>query len=233
LQTSSASYVSVADFDPYLSLGQFPGAQPAQSPGVVQPTTQSHSPGSLGGASWDNEHPRSFVRGHKGELESWRPEAWQQLKGSVEKLRLAWMDRRNQAIMAVERYGSQWDPTDAQRAQDCLHEADNNINLIVASSFQLEEAQGYQHSRDATSRSRVREALNAALRALPEWPEPLQMARGGVTVDNMQPAVPVQPQPPQQPYQPVQQPNLQPSFTGWGGVPAQYWQQQQTFGFPR
>jgi len=118
LQTSSPSYASVADFDPYLSLGQFPGTQPAQSPGVVQSTTQSHSPGSLGGASWNIEHPRSFVHSHKGELDSWRPEAWKQLKGSVEMLRLAWMDRKNQVIMAVEGYGSQWDPTDAQRAQE-------------------------------------------------------------------------------------------------------------------
>lgn len=105
--------------------------------------------------------------------------------------------------------------------------------MIAASSFQLEEAEGYRHSRDKTSRDRVREALNAALKALPEWPEPLQTTRGGVAMDNVQPPLqvmmPAQPQLFQQPYQPVRQPDLQPSFTG---VPAQYWQQP-TFGFPR
>ena len=37
---------------------------------------------------------------------------------------------------------------------------------------------GYRHSADQASKNRVREALNAGLRALPEWPEELQTTSG-------------------------------------------------------
>lgn len=96
--------------------------------------------------------------------------------------------------------------------------------MIVASSFQLKEAEtGYRHSSDAASRARVREHLNAGLRALPEWPEDLQTSNG----TTMQ-----APPPPMQIaastgygggfggggggfQQPQQQ---QPQFTGWNGA---------------
>ena len=42
---------------------------------------------------------------------------------------------------------------------------------ITASSFQMKEVlEGYRVSSDLASRNRVREAMNAALQSLPEWP---------------------------------------------------------------
>ena len=41
----------------------------------------------------------------------------------------------------------------------------------MASSFQMQEVfQGYRQSADLASKRRVREASNAALQALPDWP---------------------------------------------------------------
>ena len=42
---------------------------------------------------------------------------------------------------------------------------------VAASSYQLKEVlDGYRHSTDTASKRRVREAMNAALRSLPEYP---------------------------------------------------------------
>jgi len=231
LQTSSSSYTNVADLDPYSSLAQLPWAQPTRPPNTAP---QSSATSSLGGASWNDEHPRSFVRDHKAELEGWRSDAWKGLRGSVEKLKQAWIGRKELVIKAMQGYGTAWDPVDAQRVQDLLHEADANIDLVTASSFQLEEAELYRHSSDNTSRSRVREALNAGLRSLPEWPEDLQTSRGVTMGYNEQPPLQIAMMPPQQQQfqsqqtQVVQQP-FQQSYprseplTGWpgGGLAAQ------------
>ena len=47
-------------------------------------------------------------------------------------------------------------------------------DTIAASSFQMQEVfSGYRQSGDVASKRRVREAINAALTSLPEWPQPL------------------------------------------------------------
>ena len=50
-------------------------------------------------------------------------------------------------------------------------EAENNVGTVYAAKFQMTEVQGsYRHSTDAASKRRVREATNAALTNLPDWP---------------------------------------------------------------
>ena len=49
-----------------------------------------------------------------------------------------------------------------------------STDTVAASSFQMQEAfSGYRQSNDVASKRRVREAINAALTSLPEWPQPL------------------------------------------------------------
>lgn len=46
-----------------------------------------------------------------------------------------------------------------------------NPDSVAASSFQMHEVfTGYRHSGDLASKRRVREAINAALTSLPDWP---------------------------------------------------------------
>ncbi|KAG8681415.1 hypothetical protein FRC09_017504, partial [Ceratobasidium sp. 395] len=55
-----------------------------------------------------------------------------------------------------------------------VKEAGDNVDTCHASEFQLREVQsGYRHSTDPASKHRVREALNAGLKTLPEFPPPL------------------------------------------------------------
>jgi len=218
-QTSTPLYQNVADLDPYASLAQLPWAQPTPQ-AQQQQTPASPTSSSFGGApSFHEDHPRSFVRAHKQELEKWDAQIWKQFLNSVTKLKDAWTLRQSVVIKATELYNKQWTPEDANRCQTLLQEADSNIDTIAASEFQLSEVEsGYRHSSDAASRSRVREALNAGLRALPEWPEELQTS-AGVTVAYANPGQygyqQQQPQPQQ--YQPAQQ---------------QFQQQQQLFQLP-
>lgn len=45
------------------------------------------------------------------------------------------------------------------------------VDSVAASSFQMHEVfQGYRQSGDLASKRRVREASNAALQGLPDWP---------------------------------------------------------------
>lgn len=45
------------------------------------------------------------------------------------------------------------------------------LDSVSASSFQIKEVfESYRQSGDAASKKRVREASNAALQALPDWP---------------------------------------------------------------
>jgi hypothetical protein len=116
MQAPPPSYANVANF--YSSLAQFPSAQPTRPPNAVQQIPQSPATASFGGASWNDEHPRSFVRDHKNELETWRPDAWRRFRECVEKLKQAWIGRQDLVHKAMKGYGTQWDPVDAQRVQD-------------------------------------------------------------------------------------------------------------------
>ena len=49
----------------------------------------------------------------------------------------------------------------------------NETDSVAASTFQIEEVfSGYRQSGDLSSKRRVREATNAALQSLPNWPQP-------------------------------------------------------------
>lgn len=50
-------------------------------------------------------------------------------------------------------------------------DASNAVDSITASSMQMQEVlENYRASADVASKNRVREALNAALQQLPDWP---------------------------------------------------------------
>lgn len=122
-QSSNPSYASVADLDPYSSLAQLPWAQPTRPPGTNESSApappQSPTSGSFGGGgSWNDDHPRSYVRDHKHELDSWRSEAWKEFGRSIDKLKDAWIGRKNLVIKAMEGYGTQWNPADAERVRE-------------------------------------------------------------------------------------------------------------------
>ena len=49
------------------------------------------------------------------------------------------------------------------------------IDSVAASTFQINEVfTGYRQSADPASKQQVHEALNAALKSLPDWPAPGQ-----------------------------------------------------------
>ena len=53
-----------------------------------------------------------------------------------------------------------------------IREAQTNADSTMASHYQMKEVyEGYKISSDEPSRKRVREALNAGLVGLPEWPQ--------------------------------------------------------------
>jgi len=57
------------------------------------------------------------------------------------------------------------------RLQGLLKDSRSNFDSVTASSFQMHEVfQGYRQSSDLASKRRVREASNAALQNLPDWP---------------------------------------------------------------
>lgn len=47
------------------------------------------------------------------------------------------------------------------------------LDSVAASTYQMQEVfQNYRQSGDLSSKRRVREATNAALQSLPDWPQP-------------------------------------------------------------
>ena len=115
-QTSNTLYQNVADLDPYASLAQLPWAQPTSH--THQPkTSASPTSSSFGGTSFHEDHPQSFVRAHKQELEKWDSQSWKQFLNSVTKLKDAWVLRKNVVIKATEMYNKHWTSEDANRCQ--------------------------------------------------------------------------------------------------------------------
>lgn len=58
--------------------------------------------------------------------------------------------------------------------KQAMKEAESNVDTAAASAFQLQEVySSYRQSGDVSSKRRVREATNAALTGLPDWPGPL------------------------------------------------------------
>ncbi|KAG6842295.1 hypothetical protein C0991_010583 [Blastosporella zonata] len=184
----------IAQFDPYSSVGQgWSGetqtSQPAnlsqaQAPMSQQnliprtPTSPSTNPSGV-------SHPRDYLRAHKGEIDAWDAYAWKQLLHSFNALKESWEGRAkdiegkaNQLQMQLQYGGGGYHPSQVQqegsRLQGLHKEAKSHADSVAASSFQMQEVfQGYRQSADVASKSRVREASNAAFQGLPDWPSPL------------------------------------------------------------
>ncbi|TFK72885.1 hypothetical protein BDN72DRAFT_869285 [Pluteus cervinus] len=128
-------------------------------------------------------HPREYIRTHKAEVESWDTYAWKQLLGCFDSLKHVWERRRDELKVLVEQaklqesqyaaagYFTVQFQQEGARLQGLVKDAEANFDSVAASTFQMKEVfQGYRQSADLASKKRVREATNAALQSLPDWP---------------------------------------------------------------
>ncbi|SCZ89362.1 BZ3500_MvSof-1268-A1-R1_Chr1-1g01132 [Microbotryum saponariae] len=183
-QFSSAPPVSfsVSDLDPYSHLGTLHQSQLSQppSPYSSQPQQQGVMMGQDGNMALPSHlvnvqqvqtHPRQYVQENKA--------IWTQLLARFDTLREAW-EARKSAVKQVALQGA--DPSAVERL---TKDADTHIDSIHASKFQLAEVKDtWRQSADAASqvlprKARVREALNAGLNSLPEYPAPLSPEQVG------------------------------------------------------
>ncbi|OSD06591.1 hypothetical protein PYCCODRAFT_1464498 [Trametes coccinea BRFM310] len=162
----------LAEFDPY---AQSQGSQ-ASAPPPVGP-----------GGQYNRQHPRQFVQSHKAELESWDSYTWKQAQNSFEQLKSAWEARKQElearlramggaGLFSGGGYGGMYGGPAQQYAQleNMAKEAGLHVDTVAAGAFQMQEVfTGYRQSSDIASKRRVREAINAALSSLPDWPQPL------------------------------------------------------------
>ncbi|KAH9037879.1 hypothetical protein EDB85DRAFT_1935081 [Lactarius pseudohatsudake] len=177
----------LSQFDPYSNLGQH------------SPTTRTSAPtasGIAGSPPPGIQHPRTFIRSHKSELEAWDPPTWRQVQNTFESLKVAWEARKRTAESHVRAlgaagagagagffggasgygaYGGYQTPQSQEidRLNALIREAETNIDTIAAAGLQMSEVfSGYRHSGDLASKRRVRESCNAAVSGLPEYPPP-------------------------------------------------------------
>ncbi|KIK63050.1 hypothetical protein GYMLUDRAFT_41359 [Collybiopsis luxurians FD-317 M1] len=192
-QLQSPVYSNVSQFDPYSSIGQgWDGANPSQQQQQQQSPYPSSSsfqspvspitPMTTSRSSSGGVHPREFIKTHKTEIESWDTYAWKQLLSCFDDLKENWgkrrkeIDGRAQQLLVQMQYSGGYNPQiqqEGERLRALSREADLNHDSIAASSFQMHEVfENYRSSGDAASKRRVREASNAALQSLPDWPAP-------------------------------------------------------------
>ncbi|KAH9178270.1 hypothetical protein EDB89DRAFT_2111876 [Lactarius sanguifluus] len=180
----------LSQFDPYSNPGQL-------SP---SPTTRTSAPtasGIAGSPPPGIQHPRTFIRSHKSELEAWDPPTWRQVQSTFESLKVAWEARKRTAESHVRAlgaagagagagffggasgaygaYGGYQTPQSQEidRLNALIREAETNIDTIAAAALQMSEMfSGYRQSGDLASKRRVRESCNAAVSGLPEYPPP-------------------------------------------------------------
>ncbi|GAA5883757.1 hypothetical protein JCM16303_002355 [Sporobolomyces ruberrimus] len=153
---------NTSDLDPYASLGNLT-SQPSSS----NSNNQSSSTAILQ-VQQTQSHPRQFVQENKAGLMSWDEYSWKQLFLRVDALREAWESR----VAGIKAAGNQGgDPTSVDQLR---RDAESNVDSIHAAKMQMSEVKsGWKHSTDPASKSRVREALNAGLNAMPEYPQPI------------------------------------------------------------
>ncbi|BGP18368.1 hypothetical protein JCM10213_000373 [Rhodosporidiobolus nylandii] len=163
----SPSSFNTSDLDPYASLGALGGgggggASSGGAGGQGQPG------GTLLQVQQTQSHPRQFVHENKAQLMVWDEGAWRALFARVDALREAW-EKRKAGVQAAANQGA--DPTSADQLR---RQAEDYVDSIHAARMQLNEVKtGWRHSTDPASKARVREALNAGLSSLPEYPSPL------------------------------------------------------------
>ncbi|KAJ7284973.1 hypothetical protein C8J57DRAFT_1290016 [Mycena rebaudengoi] len=187
----------IPQFDPYASIGQgWDGQAPAQQ---IQPSNPQgpQSPGAFATTTSrpGQSHPREYVHAHKAEIASWDAYAWKQLLNSFDGLKDAWELRKKELegniaqLQQQLQYGGYYAGQIQQetgRLQGMVKEAELNFGMfsrccvallttlldsVAASSFQMHEVfTNYRQSGDLASKNRVREASNAAIQSLPDWP---------------------------------------------------------------
>lgn len=170
------------------------GAQYFSSSHINTPVPSSNQPTSLSAAG--DQHPREYIRIHKTLIESWDRFTWNTFLGLFEKLKSAWEARKSELDarvgvlntqvstlqMQTQAAGSlgyagylqvQQYQQEASRIQGLAKQAALNFDSVAASTFQMQEVfQNYRQSGDLASKKRVREATNASLQSLPDWPQP-------------------------------------------------------------
>jgi len=157
------------EFDPYASIAQgWNGTNPNQQPPSNIGSVTSTTPQS------DRLHPREFTRKYKAELEAWDSYTWKQMQNTFDALKGAWERRMRDLEGRTRQISTSWGYNAQQEMaqyQQLLKDAETNFSSVAASSFQMKEVlQGYRQSTDFASKRRVREAMNAALQSLPDWP---------------------------------------------------------------
>lgn len=184
-QQLQSNQAYLAQFDPYGPVAQgWDGASQSQP---QQPSGSHISTPLAGGGGLSpagDPHPREYIRTHKAAIESWDSYAWKQLLNAFEALKKAWESRKMELAGRVEQlkmqmqYGGYYQAQiqqEGSRLHGLLKEAESHFDSVAASTFQMEEVfKGYRQSGDLSSKRRVREATNAALQSLPEWPQPYQ-----------------------------------------------------------
>lgn len=187
-QLSNPGYVS--QFDPYSSIGQ--GWDGSGQNGQMPPSTGQQGTLFAADAARDNQqqasqrqHPRDVVRTNKVQLESWDAYSWKQVFNALDALKGSWDERRKEidghlAQLQLQLKSAwsgmgQFHPAQIQqeisRLEGLRKDADTNYDSVAASLFQMKELQdGYRQSSDVASKRRVREASNAAVQSLPDWP---------------------------------------------------------------
>jgi len=173
MQPQPTGYQDVAQFDPYGSIAQGWGEGQGQTQTKTQ--TSPTTPSSNSSTTYNGHlHPREFIRKHKAELEIWDPYSWKQVLNAFNALKDAWATRKKDVegrIMQVQRDYGYTGQQEVGRLQGVQKQAESNFDSVAASSFQMHEVfQGYRQSGDQASKRRVREATNAALSNLPDWP---------------------------------------------------------------
>ncbi|KAH7106331.1 hypothetical protein BKA62DRAFT_291011 [Auriculariales sp. MPI-PUGE-AT-0066] len=168
-------------FDPYGSLGSREMSSPAPVP---QHTAQPY-PGTLNAQQTPapapsqaprlGEHPRAWIRSHKQELESWDLVTWKQALLRFDELQSHWERHKWEISQRVEAAQKGYlPPHELPHWQHALKTAIENIDGVAASKLQMSEAlEGYKQSTDVGSKRRVKEALNAGLLSLPDFPPQL------------------------------------------------------------
>nr|GAT60776.1 predicted protein [Mycena chlorophos] len=194
-QLQSTQHI-VNQFDPYAGLGQLVAAQQApqpQQPPPLAPTPSFQSvassssliptsPSTTTSTSPSGQlHPREYIKINKLGVESWDSATWSHLLGAFEALSSAWNARKQDILSNVANlqqqlpYAYAYAPGQLQqeiaRLQTMAKEAESNHDSVAASSFQMREVfENYRSTSNVATKSRVREASNAALASLPDWP---------------------------------------------------------------
>ncbi|KAJ7104176.1 hypothetical protein B0H15DRAFT_808857 [Mycena belliarum] len=175
----------IPQFDPYSSIGQGwdgQAQQAQQQQQMQQPSNPGQGPSSSSNTTSPTGqlHPREHIRVHKVEIESWDMYAWKQLLGAFDALKDAWEKRKKEIegnivqLQQQMQYGGYYVAQlqqEVSRLQTMVKDSELNFDSVAASSFQMQEVfENYRQSGDMASKRRVREASNAAITSLPDWP---------------------------------------------------------------